>query len=726
MTKFIFSKKGVPIDTIEEVTIDPNEINNNLEVKKDDVEHIELREKRKLKLPLVIFLIVVSLILVVAGLALVFVITPAQRISNSFNIIEEQGVNLLKDFEDKDLSNIDGYFNTINSELDNVDQELSKFDFLATLDATKGYYNNFKVAKQTIRKLQDLTSNTLPEFKEVLALSGFKVDSEGLIEVRDSDEKDGALTLILKEMTRYLKLYNDIEPDIIDILDDFKDLDPNYLPDVGGYNLKASYESLINVSEEFPKTSKKVVDFLKNLPDLVGSNKESRYLLILQNETEMRSSGGLLTAYGYMSLKDGEFGDDIFLSDMWNMQYDLWDVGLPMPYLNIYGQLTLMNLGCGAAELRVQDAGIYPDLHLTSTMVKDYYDIVQPYFPEKYPEYDYVLTLNLTFATNLIKLIQPLEVEGYGEVDAEGLYDFIKGETDKNIPDDIRKDIIKIIANSAKEKFLDLPLEKLPDVLATVIKSFQSRDIAINSLENSEMQAYLDEYGMSGRVVKDFEGDYFHLNEAQNCSLKLNKFIRDEVTQDVYINDDGSIDKNVYIKWLQTKVYEDGLDKQYSPTLAFSYRAWVRIMAPTGVLSFDSDGYQKSGYVGYFPEYYHDSLMDKQVSDNIIQFDHRRFQESDPILRDDLSVSYTLPSTINYNTDGKYKLLIQKHAGKSWGEKYEIKIHYKGETYSLNFVLDRDKVLEFKSGVITLSNYDTSMDWIIDLASKIPIDELAK
>lgn len=720
MTKFIFSKKGVDESDIEEVPLN-NPVNSN------DVEHLELRPKKKRKLPFVLLLTFLTIIFIVAGLGLIFVVTPAQRVSNSANVIEEQLVNLLKDFEDKDLSNIDSYFENINNELDTIDGELSKFDFLSTLELTSGYYNNFKVAKKSIRKTQDLVDKTLPDFKEILALSGFKVDTEGLIEVKDSDEKDGALTLILREMTRYLKLYNDIEPDIIDILDDFKDIDPQYLPNVGGYDLKGGYDSLINLSEEFPKTSEKVVSFLENLPKLVGSNEEASYLLILQNETEMRSSGGLLTAYGHMSLKDGEFGDDIFLSDMWNMQYDLWEVGFPMPYLNIYGQLLLMELGCGAAELRVQDAGIYPDLNVTSNMVEDYYDIVKPYFPDKYPEYDYIFTLNLTFATNLIKLIQPLEVEGYGEVDAEGLYDFIKGETDKNIPDDIRKDIIKVIANASKEKFLELPLEKLPEVLSVIIKSFQSRDIAINSTKDPEIQEYLDTYGMSGRIDKKFEGDYFQLSEAQNCALKLNKFIRDEVTQNVYINDNGGISRDVNVKWLQTKVYEDGLEKQYSPSLAFSYRAWVRVIAPSGVLEFDSDGYQKSGYVGYFPQYYHDSIMQKQVSDNVIQFDHRRFSESDPVFRDDLNVSYSLPDSINYNENGnKYELLIQKHPGKSWGEKYVFNIHYKGDTYSVDFVLDRDKVLQFKSGVITVRDYDNSLDWIVDLVSKIPISELAK
>ncbi len=682
------------------------------------------KSKKKKKILRIFVLLIIAILLIVGGLGYFFVVVPAQRILGYVDDIKANGASILNDFNGKDLSNIDSYFNNIETDLNNIDGELSRYDFLASMDATKGYYENFQVARGILHKTSNVIQTTLPDLKDVLKLTGFKVDQNEVIPKKG--EEEGAVTLILQQLPSYLKLYNNIEPQIEDILKDVKKIDLNYVPNIAGYNLKDSIQSSYDFIDEFPTISAQTTNFLKYVPDLVGANKPAKYLLILQNETEMRSSGGLLTAYGFMNIDKGTLGEDIFLTDMWNFQYDLWGVGRPMPYSNIYGQNVLMNLGCGGTELRVQDAGIYPDLHQIGSMLVDYYNIVQPVYPDKYPEYDYILFLDETFATNLINLIQPLEVEGYGTVTAENLYDFIKGETDQNLPNDQRKEIIKDIANAAKKKFFNLPVEKFPDILSTIIQSFQRRDLAIEAPFSADTQKYLDTYGMSGRFATDYSGgDYFHMNEAQNCSLKLNKWIRDEVTQNVTIQDNGNINDAVNVKWLQTKVYEPGLEKQYSPSTSFSYRAWVRFMTPVGTTNFNSDGYTASGYVGYYPQEYYDSIMNKEVSDNIVQFDHRRFQESDPILRQEMNVSYDLPDSINYKSDKKYTLLIQKHPGKSWGEKYTININQGGQQYSIDFVLDRDKVLTYKNGIISVDNYDKSLDWLTGLVNSIPWDKLS-
>jgi len=353
-------------------------------------------------------------------------------------------------------------------------------------------------------------------------------------------------------------------------------------------------------------------------------------------------------------------------------------------------------------------------------MLSDYYNTAKKYDPKAFPEYDYILILNYSFAANLIKLIEPLDIGEGVVLTSENLYDVIKFESDSETAGSSRKDIIKDIANAAKEKLLNLPVEKAPEAINTIIRAFQAKDLALSAPKDDQLQTYLDTYGMSGKIEKEFDGDYFHFNEAQNCSLKLNRFIRDSIEQNVYINADGSYDRDLKVTWTQPKVYEASLEKQYSPYYNFSYRAWVRVFTPEGSSSFSSDGLAKSGYVGYSPVTYFDTKMQKQISDNIIQFDHRRFKEEDPIFRKEVNISYKLPESINYQNDGEYNLLIQKHPGKSWGEPYKINIHHDGEIYTIEFVLDRDKILTYSGGVLGLENYDTSLDWIVNLSAKVP------
>lgn len=718
-----FVKKGKRSSTPQQKTIPTTTYTTkNLNLSDQAKVRKSLNNPRHKRRTLILFFAFAATFGVLLSAFVYFFYIPAKRVYDSSENIKSNLYEIVSDLKNKDISRLETNLNEVKSEIKNINGEIDKFDFLATWDKTKGYYDNFQQAQVILKKTDDLITQTLPELESILKLSGFKVTET---EVSTEENSDGAILSILKQLPQYLNLYEDIEPKIEDILAEVKKIDPEYVPEGLGFDVKDNLEQINSFADQFGELSEKTVNFVRQVPKLLGSNGETTYLVILQNETEMRSSGGLLTAFGTMKVSNGEIADDISLTDTWQLQYDMWRIGLPMPKSNIYGQAALMNAGCGANEARVQDVGLYPDLNISMGYVQQYYDRARKYFPAKYPAYDQVVIINYAFSENLLELVQPLNIEGFGEVTAENLYNFIKDETDNPevFYDEGRKDIIKTIATQAKEKLLGLDLKEIPNVLNLIVSSFKAKDIALKS-NDLAMQSYFDEYGMSGRSAQEYEGDYFQFNEAQNCSLKLNKFIRDTVDLNINIADDGSISNNVQVKWQNPQIYNDSLANQYSKTLQFSYRAWVRFFAPKGSTNFISDGFSRSGYLYYTPKQYNDSEMNKAVSDNIVQFDHRRFKESDPIERDEMNVSWKLPNSLNYNDNRGYSLLIQKHPGKSWGESYNIDIDYKGSTYNVAFTLDQDKVIKFNDGVISVENYNTSLDWILDLSNKIPWGEI--
>ena len=720
------------------------------------VQHIPVKKRkrfrgwsRKRKILTVTSLLLVILLTTAGVLSYFYIVVPALKIKNSVEIIKQTAVDLGSDFEKKDLTNIDARFEKIQGEFDAINKELDRYEFLKTFSYTKGYYNNLQVIQSVVDKTDKLTEKTLPDLKVTLEATGFKVSDEEGESGKPDKEKDenGAFSLVLANMQDYLDLYAGIEPDIQDIITEIQKLDPEYLPSVGGINVDETMAKVDKLAKEFPETSDQITDFLSVMPELLGAKESKTYMLILQNETEMRSSGGLLTAYGTMTLKDGEFVGDIKLTDMWNLENYVRGLGINTGpkdfnyyqlypeyvspygyYQNIYGQNTLMNRGCGATSLRAQDSGLYPDLNWTMNIFKDYYDNANYYDPINYPAYEDIVIINYAFAENLFSLIQPVEVKGE-EITAEELFNFIKESTDDRtvgLNYEQRKQIIADIANVVKEKFLELPIEDTPKLANLVINSFAAKDIAIAAPKNNERQQYLDTYGMSGRTTNDYEWDYFHFNEAQNCALKLNKFLRNRVTHEVIINDDGSIKKNITVNWTQPQIWSAAINDQYSGGISHSYRAWIRFFMPMGSSVISSNGYEKSGYLYYTPLEYDDSTENKHVSDNIIQFDHRRFSEDQPVVTHDLNVMYNLPGTLNYNQKGQYKVLIQKHPGKSW-EKYTFKFKHKGKTYELkNITLDRDKVITYKDGIITVEDYNQELDWIIDIVNEIPFDKIAE
>lgn len=670
--------------------------------------------------------VIILIVLIVLGALLThFLILPGFRIKNSVDIVQDELNKFAADLANKDVSKIDTYFNSIQIQINKISEEVEQYDFLKNLDATKGYYENFQIGRNILRKVDTLIEDYLPETKGILASTGFNVEKNPVEKTDEEKEEDSTFNLIMKQLPAYINLYTELEPEFLDILSEVEKINPAYIPSIGDLSKIREFIPMAReIKLEIPEKSKQILDFVKQVPDLIGSGTEKNYMVILQNETEMRSSGGLITAFGGMKFKDGEMGD-IFLTDSWNIEtYVSYDLGIDVGYRNIYGQLTLMGTGCGGYYLRAQDAGIYPDLNVTMNMFKDYYDVANRYNKSDYPDYDYIVILNNAFAEGLIDLIQPLEVPGFGQVTADGLYDFIKQDTDsvENRGSADRKKIVEEIGDAAKKRISELGFEKLPQFLNLILKGFYAHDLAISSPKNEELQIFLDKYDLSGKFAKEFDGDYFHMNEAQNCSLKLNRWVRDSVQQEINIDDNGNIHKSIWVKWEQPKVYEERYENQYSGSLNFSYRAWVRFMVPPSVQSLNSDGYYHSGYLYYYPFDYYDEVMNKTVSDNIIQFDHRRWSEEDPVQTQDINVDYSLPAELNYDAKGEYKMLVQKHPGKSWGEPYHIIINHKGERYEVDFVLDQDKVLTYKNGSISVDNYNKELDFILDLSGKIEVE----
>lgn len=652
----------------------------------------------------------ILLTILIVGLAY-FAIIPGITIKNAMNELVGVGVQLQADLDAKRVTDFSTYLGRIDEQLNIVNAEIDKFDFLRDIPSTEGYYKNLQVIKQISSKSNSLLAEVSPDLDTIFESAGYK--SGDTTESESGNEVGG----IISELPRIVTLYQDKEEEILDLLSTFNKIDPNYIPDVVTGGIKTKVIQIQKVTADFPVLSAQLKDTLSMLPELLGAESPTKYLVIYQNEKEMRSSGGLLTAFGNLTIDKGVPGDDISSTDMLLLEnYVSGYLGIDVGYRNIYGQDVLMNSygnSCGSSYLRAQDSGIYPDLNVSIDMFKDYYDKANKYNKKQFPDYDHIVIINTFFASDIISLVEPLEVEGQ-TITSENAAKIIFGETSSQSISDpaTRKEFIGKVASALKDKFNQLTAADFPHIVQILIKTIQAKNLAFYS-ENKEAQAYFDELGLSGRIEKNFAGDYFHLNEAQNCALKANFYVYDTVTKNITINEAGDIRKDISIEWVNEKVWDAAEENIYSASFNFRYRAWIRLFMPQGSKVVKTDGYEKSLWL-YWPVQYFDKKMQKEVSDNIIYFDHRRLFPTDPVRKYNLNVSYTLPESLRYSETSGYRLLLQKHPGKK-AERYIININDKGSLTTADFVLDRDKVLTYQNGIISVTNFDTRLDQYYDL-----------
>jgi len=545
-----------------------------------------------------------------------------------------------------------------------------------------------------------------------------------------STDKPSPFTIrgLVKALPEVSLLYKDIEPQVLDLAKDFNEIDPKYFPkaifgDISDQITDGQELSKLFISE-YDDVSQQIRDSLDMMPILLGSEEPVTFLVIPQNEKEMRSSGGLLTAYGAMTVDKGEIVGDIITVDMWALEnYLNWDLGITPGYNNIYGQLALMQDGCGAYPLRAQDAGIYSDNYISMDMFKDYYDIASQYNPSSYPPYDYIVTFNTYFISDLVRLVEPITMDDGNILCAKDTAKKIFYETSINPSDPgSRKSYIGKVGDVLQEKITDMSVNDMLSLVQIVMSNVIAKHVSFYSTDPT-MQAYFDNMGMTGRVVNDFNGDYFQLSEAQNCALKANFYIYDVVNQTVIIDDSGNITKEIMVQWFNEKVHDPAEEQMLTSSPYFLYRAWIRFYSPPGSTYWSKSTTGMISTSIYYPQNYYDDVMQKATWDDIMWFDHRRLNSDYPIKTATYSLVNGSSNVANYSDENGYRLLIQKHPGKK-AEAYNLAINHRGQQYTASFVLDRDKVVTYKDGAISVENYHSNMDPLFGFIDTVKAVEL--
>jgi len=186
------------------------------------------------------------------------------------------------------------------------------------------------------------------------------------------------------------------------------------------------------------------------LPDLLGVTERQRYLVLLQNESELRSTGGWLTSYGIVGIEGGQIRE-LFVDDIYNAD----------------GTLKVQGKSFTAPKSMQQALGIttwpfslinwYPDLTETEVSAEPYIEALG-----KGNDLDGVITLDISFIQKLLDKWGGIEVPGETEiVTSANLYskifqmheDFTPGSTQKTtfLADLANQIITKLLSMNIKD-----------------------------------------------------------------------------------------------------------------------------------------------------------------------------------------------------------------------------------------------------------------------------------
>lgn len=452
-------------------------------------------------------------------------------------------------------------------------------------------------------------------------------------------------------------------------------IDPNRYPEK--YKGKEVREKLKKGLDMFDMVATYVSQskpLLEVAPYLLGIDDERRYLVLFQNDKELRPTGGFMTAYSIMSVKDAKFepvnSDDIYHLDAIYKPTE----PAPEPIVDlIKGPYVL------SQNIRLRDMNYSPDFEVAMDLFTKETKRINLEETDGIIAVDTVLLVNLldamgeigvpgfgNFSTKIIPECNCpqviYELESFADVEGPIIWDPLTGEIILTPPNhDNRKKIIGPLMNSILANAMAQPKEKLPDLFDAIFTSLIEKHVLFY-LYDDEAQTAVAGFGIGGKI-KDYQGDYLHINDSNLGGRKSNLYVTQEVEQEIEVEKDGKIIKTVTITYKNPEKY-DGWLNSVLPN-------WVRIYVPKGSELIAAEGLEKQ----------YDSIeeLGKTVFSGYFKLRPEGVSK--------VTFKYSLP----FKNSGDYKMLIQKQPGTD-KPLYIIRT----ESYEDEFFLNIDKEVRIK------------------------------
>jgi hypothetical protein len=396
--------------------------------------------------------------------------------------------------------------------------------------------------------------------------------------------------------------------------------------------LKPIREALKPFKENLPfikEAITKIIPIAQVMPKVAGYPDEEVYLFLLQNNTELRPTGGFIGTYGILKIRDGEISS--FLTDnSYNLDEKAVNLNIEPPW-----PLTRYNK---VYKWYFRDSNWSPDFPTSAEKAIWFYN--EEGGTEK--NINGVIAVTPSLIESLIKITGDITIDGV-KFTSDNFVDMLQYQVEKGylrqgVDESQRKEVIGELGRVIIDRLLKLPQTKWKDLWKTFEKDILGKQILIY-LENDENENLLINQGWAGEI-KNVDHDYLCVIDANLASLKSDPGV--ERTINYQIAKEGN-----KIKSKVSITYQNKGTFSWKTT---RYRTYVRVYAPPGSLLESILGTDE----------------EKETKDDLKKTTFGTFVTIEPSETKTITFNYWLPDQFleKFNKDG-YKLLVQKQPGTS-------------------------------------------------------------
>lgn len=262
---------------------------------------------------------------------------------------------------------------------------------------------------------------------------------------------------------------------------------------------------------------------------LLGDKVPHRFMVLLENNNELRATGGFIGSYLLVDVNDGKI-TKMDAHDVYETDGQLQDL-VPAP----------AGIDQVATRLYMRDANYSPDFSTSAQKIMWFLE------HSRQPSVDTVVAIDQSVVEELLKLTGPVSLEGFGQVGADNFSDTISFYTEAKLSDTATpKQLLFDLIPTFQKKLAEIKdMKVLADLGQKLVKEGHVQAYS----SDPQIQGLIARVGLDGSVSKpDGKTDYLGVVTTAIGGNKSDRYIKTDLTHRTVVGAGGKIEDELTIQ----------------------------------------------------------------------------------------------------------------------------------------------------------------------------------
>jgi hypothetical protein len=349
---------------------------------------------------------------------------------------------------------------------------------------------------------------------------------------------------------------------------DLDGISSNLLP----ANFRTYFDGLKTYLPSTIENLKELNDVFSLANNLLGHESEKRYVVLFQNNNEIRATGGFIGSFALFDVYQGEI---VHLEIPEGGLYDL-EAGQTTK-LKAPQALSLINSG-----FNIWDANWWYNFPSSAKKIIWFYQQAGA------SSLDGVIAINANVLAELLAVMGPVDMPEYGiTINQENIFDVLQEEVELNYDEELNKPkaVIADLVPLVLERLL-ANKEEQAAIVEVFAKTLAAKDIQIYS-QDETTQKYLNDFAWSGQML-DYNRDYLAVINTNIAGGKTDNNIYQTIDHQANVSTSGEI-----INTLKITRSNRGEEEALFSGIYGGNASYLRIYTPLGSQFIEAVGFDK-------------------------------------------------------------------------------------------------------------------------------------